>query len=138
MRLKGYREALHKAGINVNPSYVKYGDYTLESGYKSMLSLLLCDDRPTAVFASNYEMTMGAVMALHEKNIVVPKDMAIIGFDDMVMTSVVSPPLTAIAQPIEMIGRKAAALLLRRIHGDNDGMPQHICCPTTLIKRKSV
>ncbi|MFQ9509963.1 MAG: substrate-binding domain-containing protein, partial [Lachnospiraceae bacterium] len=87
---------------------------TIQGGYDSMVKLL-GKKQVTAVFVTNYEMTLGTILALNDKNIKIPEEMSIIGFDNLQLAQVVKPRLTIVTQPWEEIGRYAAELILRRM-----------------------
>jgi LacI family transcriptional regulator len=123
-RLAGYRSALRSRGIAAERGAVARGDYSMRGGHRAMLALLDRPSPPTAVFVTNYYMTLGAVIALNERAVRVPRDLSLVGFDSMELTQVVKPRLTAVVQPLEAIAETAAALLLRRMGGDREGYPQ--------------
>jgi DNA-binding LacI/PurR family transcriptional regulator len=92
--------------------------------------------RPTAVFVANNMMTLGALRALHEMQVRIPGDVALVSFDDMPWATSLNPPLTAVAQPDLEIGRSAAELLVARI-ADPQRAVRHIVLDSTLIVRAS-
>jgi LacI family transcriptional regulator len=135
-RFNGYKQALLEANIPVLPDLIEHGDYTQESGYTAMRRLLAVTPRPTAVFAANDMMAMGALRAIHEVGLSVPKDIAIVGFDDIPMAAFANPPLTTMRQPIADIGALAVNTLIDQL--ENLAEPGvHIRLPTTLVVRAS-
>ncbi len=92
----------------------------------------------TAVFVTNYEMTLGAIIAINEAGIKLPAELSIIGFDNLELSQVVKPKLTIIAQPLEEIGAQAAARMLSRLAGDTPEEPQIITLSTRLQLGESV
>ena len=94
---------------------VVYGGYTMEGGHEAMNTLLDRNPELTGVFVSNYEMTVGAMLALNERGLQIPRELSLIGFDNFELARVVKPRLTIAEQPIEEIGRKAAQLLLEQL-----------------------
>ena len=114
-RLSGYRSALEKAGVPYEEKLVVYGGYTMEGGHEAMNTLLDRNPELTGVFVSNYEMTVGAMLALNERGLQIPRELSLIGFDNFELARVVKPRLTIAEQPIEEIGRKAAQLLLEQL-----------------------
>lgn len=114
-RLLGYRQAVLGQGILARDQLVSFSDYTLQGGYESMKALLRDNPGMTAVFATNYEMTLGAIMALGELGVKVPGEMSFIGFDNLQLSQVVRPRLTVIAQPLAAIGEAVAQRLLARL-----------------------
>jgi len=114
-REQGYREALRHLGINVDPANLVEGDFGLESGNRAALRLLSRPHRPTALFAANDMMAIGALKAARQMALRVPEDLSVIGFDDIQLSSFVSPSLTTVAQPKYTMGRRTAEILLTRI-----------------------
>ena len=135
-RLRGYRQAMKALGVPADDMMVVDGNYTVEGGYRAMGAL--CGGEATAIFATNYEMTLGAVIAIHEHGIRVPRDLSIVGFDSLELAQVCNPPLTMVVQPTAEIGRRAARLLLRRIEGDWADFPSTIWLTTELRDGASV
>lgn len=120
-RLKGYREAMEQAKIEVRPEYVKIGRFSVEHGYEKMKELIAMEDRPTAVFMSNYETALGGVMAVNDSELSCPEDISLFGFDDLLISSIVRPSLWTVEQPIETLCNNAVKLLLGRVeNGDSD------------------
>lgn len=116
-RLNGYYMALKSHRIDIDPSLVKDGDSTYESGYKIMEEYLDTTDI-SAVFVANNLMAVGAMHCLKDRNIEVPKQMAIISFDDYSWSVITSPAMSAIRQPTKEMGRIAAQMLVERIKND--------------------
>ncbi|MGH2561199.1 MAG: LacI family DNA-binding transcriptional regulator [Thermomicrobiales bacterium] len=117
-RLRGYRDALAGGGLAFDEDLVEYGDFREEGGYGAMQALLAKPVTPTAVFAANDEMAMGALRALAEAGRRVPDDVAVVGFDDIPVARLTSPPLTTVAQFPDRLGRRAAEMLLERLRGE--------------------
>ena len=137
-RLKGYYRVHEDYNLRVEEELVKFGDYELESGYTLLNELLRVSNPPTAIYVTNYEMTLGAVMALNEKNIEVPKEVSFIGFDNIQLAKVVKPSLSVVVQPMQQIGETAAALLLKRLRGDTGNFPVMLRLKTELLINDSV
>jgi LacI family transcriptional regulator len=116
-RLAGYKAALDDAGIPFDPCIVQEGDFTMESGMRACTRLLDATPRPTAIFAANDEMAIGAMKALAQHGINVPKDMAVVGFDNTALARVVTPALTTVAQPLRSLGSTATEMLIRLMTG---------------------
>lgn len=110
-RLLGYNQVLIQSLLQPEPSRVVYSDYTVQGGYESMKQLA-ADKDMTAVFVTNYEMTLGVMIAINELGIKVPEQLSLIGFDNMHLSQVVQPKLTIITQPLTEIGEKTAEILL--------------------------
>ncbi|MFQ6057978.1 MAG: LacI family DNA-binding transcriptional regulator [Anaerolineae bacterium] len=135
-RREGYEKALSEHGLEVDQSLIKIGDFKQDSGYQRACELLEMDDPPTAIFTANNLMTLGALNAIHEKGLNIPRDVAIVGFDDMPWAPSLDPPLTAVAQPTYELGCTAADLLLQRI-ADKDREIVEMKLEPTLIIRDS-
>jgi LacI family transcriptional regulator len=137
-RYKGYQRVLDDYGINIEKEYVLNGDYSIDAGYSLMKKLLQLDVPPTAVFVSNYETTIGAIMAINELGIQVPDKLSIIGFDQLELSKVIRPSLSVLAQPMAAIGEKAAEILYRRMNGDRENFPLMVRLKAQLYKGNSV
>ncbi len=114
-RLKGYVLALQEAGIPVTDDLVARGDYTISGGTEALKQLVEKNPDMTAVFVSNYEMTVGAMIQVNELNRKVPEELSIIGFDNVEFAKASMPRLSIVSQPTQEIGKKAAELLLKRL-----------------------
>ena len=137
-RLTGYLNALREAGITPDDEYIRYGDYTMDGGYQASQELLKLKRRPTALFVTNFEMTLGTMLALQHNNIRVPEDLSVIGFDKLELFGEIFPDLTLIRQPQLSIGREAANLMLDLL-GDRNGVSHRIVTLSTeLTEGKSV
>jgi LacI family transcriptional regulator len=117
-RVLGYKKALAEHDIPLDPILIRGGDFNENGGYEGMKGLLKLNPRPTAVFAANDLMAIGAMIALREEGLDIPDDIAVVGFDDIPAASLVNPPLTTIAQFPEQLGKRAAEMLLERLRGD--------------------
>jgi LacI family transcriptional regulator len=135
-RLAGYREALERAGIPVDPTLICEGTYLLGDGVQQTRYLLDHPDPPTAIFAGNDAQAAGVYQVLYERNIRVPDDMSVIGFDDVTYSAQMSPPLTTIHQPLVEMGKTAVNMLLRLIAGEQLES-NHVELSTSLVVRKS-
>jgi DNA-binding LacI/PurR family transcriptional regulator len=125
-RFAGYEKAMNRNGISIREEYVRNGSYSISGGYEATLDLFRLKKPPSALVISNYDMTIGAILAVHFLHKSVPDELSLIGFDDFPLTRVVSPPLSIISQPMVEMGRSAARLLFRRISGDYSGYPELI------------
>ncbi|MEQ1955878.1 LacI family DNA-binding transcriptional regulator [Mesorhizobium sp. CN2-181] len=136
-RLRGYRDALEAAGIPYRSEYVLRTTVDRIGGYRATQQVLSLDPLPTAIFAVNNMTVVGAMQALRERNMIVPKDMALACFDDVEHLAVLSPFLTVIDQPAETFGSLGAQLLLERISGKAGPRTRRIVLQTDLIVRAS-
>ena len=135
-RLGGYQDALRSAGIALRESFIVYSDFRQEGGYAAMARLLDLPEPPRAVVVANNLMTLGALQAVEERHVRIPDDLALVGFDDMPWAAFLRPPLTAVAQSAEELGRTAAQLLLKRLD-DPKRMVRQVVLPTQLMVRVS-
>ena len=119
-RYQGYRDAMEQAGIPIQKDYVRLTRFDVREGYEQMKKLLAMEERPTAVFLSNYETALGAVTALNEMDITCPDDVSLFGFDDLLVSKVVRPKLWMVVQPMEALSANAVRILLERIQEDED------------------
>lgn len=117
-RQAGFEKALLESGLTVNPAWIQEGDFDCASGFAAMERLLALPARPTALFVCNDMMAMGAISAVHQAGIVIPRDISIVGYDNVALAQYLSPPLTTINQPKEELGRLAVTRLLARINGE--------------------
>ena len=136
-RLKGYYDAFDSFSLPVNEDNILHGDYTVQGGYESMRRLLL-QSRVTAVFVTNYEMTLGAVIAVNEMGLKIPEEISVIGFDNMDLSRITHPQLTIVTQPLEQIGAQTAKLLLEHLTGNVPVSPVAVSLSTTLQEGASV
>ena len=133
-RLKGYRTALEEARIKFDPKLVVYADFHEPSGVLAINQLIEARQTFTAVFASNDQTAYGARLAFHQRNIRVPEDVSLIGFDDLPGSRYMIPPLSTIHQPVYELGQQAAKVLLKLI----DGTKSRVTLPEPeLVARES-
>lgn len=118
-RTEGYRRALQEAGIPFDDSKIIEGDWSATSGQDALLSFVEQGRVPTAVFAQNDRMAMGVLRAARDVNIKVPAQLAVIGVDDMPLSSYFDPPLTTMRQDMPRIGQEATRMLLDIIQKKN-------------------
>jgi LacI family transcriptional regulator len=116
-RILGYRRALAERDIPFDPALLHTGDYTVAAGVRESLELLRLPEPPTAIFAFNDLMAMGAMRAVQERGLRIPADVAVIGFDGLAITEHCSPPLSTVEQPVAEMSVAAIAMLLDRIKG---------------------
>ena len=117
-RLKSFSQVLNRVGIQIDPALVFIGDFSFESGYQVAESILNRPDRPTAIFAMNDRMALGIMKWASENGLRIPEDFSIVGFDDIQAASESQPPLTTVRQPGIEVGREAATMLVKLIHGE--------------------
>jgi LacI family transcriptional regulator len=134
-RIIGYRKALEEAGLPYDEKLVLRGDYHAQSGMDITHTILRMDPRPTAIFALNDLMALGALRAAAEAGCSVPSDLAVVGYDDLELSHFTNPPLTTIAQPKTEIGAQAVDLLVDRM-SRKDRPPSRVVLPPELIVRR--
>lgn len=135
-RLKGYQQALEEAGIGYCPDLVYESNYRLEGGIEALPYLL--GKGVTAIFAFNDMIALGVYKAIRNYGLSIPKDISIVGFDDIFISDVLEVPLTTVHQPIEEIGRRALTELLELInHGPGEGELEQVVFKPILKVRAS-
>lgn len=137
-RRKGYIRVHQDYNVDIDESLMLGGNFSVESGYRLLREFWEMDERPSAVLVTNYEMTIGAIMAINELGIQVPEELSIIGFDNIQMAHVVKPPLSIVEQPMKEIGETAARLILKRLDENYDGFPEIHRLKTKLHVKESV
>jgi LacI family transcriptional regulator len=136
-RIRGYRQALERDGIPFDANLLFAGDYSPASGLAHGRALLASAAPPTAVFAFNDLMAMGVMQAAHERELRIPDDVAVIGFDGLALTEHICPPLSTIAQPTAAMSAAAIGMLLDRIKGCAPSEPRVKTFAAKLIARAS-
>lgn len=135
-RVAGYRQALDQAGCTLLPEYEVQGDFSQESGYRAMNRLLGVLPAPTAVFATDDVMAIGALQCLHDREIPVPHRISVVGVNDDPRGPYLTPPLTTVHIPIFDMGVMAATRLLQVLRG-RGGSPGPVILPGNMVVRAS-
>ena len=139
-RLSGYFKALKEAGIPIRDSLIFHGDYTIQGGVRGLEELVRSNPDMTAVFVTNYEMTMGAMIGVNELGIKIPEQLSMIGFDNLQFARACNPKLTIVSQPTDGIAREVARIMLE--HLENGKQENEECfsekLQTEIIEGKSV
>lgn len=135
-RVTTYKRSLQAAGIPVDPRYIAVCHHTLRDGYHAAEQLLALNPRPTAIVGINDLMAFGALQACLRRGLAVPAEISVAGFDDLPMSSLLSPPLTTGRADGAEIGRQCVRMILERMR-DPERPPQRIHLPTRLIVRGS-
>jgi LacI family transcriptional regulator len=117
-RLAGYRDVLTEHGLPVDEALIRHGNWGVDSGYEAARELLALEKRPTAIFAANDIMALGAIYAIQKAGLEVPADIAVVGYDDRDFTAWIRPALTTIRMPSFEMGQAAARLLLEQINNE--------------------
>jgi LacI family transcriptional regulator, xylobiose transport system transcriptional regulator len=135
-RIDGYRAALETAGVVYDPALVRHGNFHHEAGYTEGLALLRTPDRPTAIFTGNDLQALGLYEAARELGLRIPRDLSVVGFDDLPLARWISPPLTTVRQPLTEMAEAAARLVLDLSRGNQPGTLR-VDLATRLVERGS-
>lgn len=135
-RRQGYTEALTDNGLEVREDLIVTGDFRSGSGHAGVIQLMAAEKKPTAIFACNDIMAIGAIAAARELGLDVPGDISIVGFDDIALASLIVPQLTTVAQPKRLLGKTGAKLLLKKIRHET-GQGKNVVLKPELIVRQS-
>ena len=135
-RLQGYLSALKKFNLPVCEEYIIHSGFSQESGEADTYELLNCSERPDAIFAINDRKAVGAMLALKNKKIQIGKEIGVVGFTNDLISALISPSLTTIAEPAFDIGKESCELLLKHIKKKNF-IPEEKILPGRLIVRES-
>lgn len=138
-RLDGFRDAVGELGLPLGEDFVQTGDFFMDSGYAcgGRLAALPAHRRPTAVFVAGDEMALGAMHAFADAGLDVPRDIAVVGFDDIEAAGLVRPGLTTMAQDSLAIGAAAVTALLGFVEGGTGDSGAPVLTPTRLVVRQS-
>ena len=136
-RLRGYREEIQRQGLAFRDDYVIYGDFYVESGAEGMARLLELPEPPTAVFAASDLMAVGALGTAGRAGLRVPDDIAIVGFDDILLAGLTQPPLTTLRQDKQGLGAAAGEALLALMEEEDGDAPAAVTLPVELVVRGS-
>jgi LacI family transcriptional regulator len=136
-RLRGYRDALQRSGLETDPALELTGEFTESSGYRAAREILQLRPLPTAVFAANDYMALGLLSALREAGLRVPGDMALAGFDDIEISRYLDPPLTTAHVDAHQLGSRAVRLLISHMRTPGRVGGTHEFLPATLVVRSS-
>ena len=137
-RLTGYERAMAEHGIEVRPKLIRSGSFHREHAIEDATELLAAKPTPTAIFAANNFLAEGALVALGQRGLRVPRDVSLVAFDDVEWMSMVDPPLTTVRQPTKDMARGAAELVLRRLQEGTTGPSTTMVFHTELVPRGSV
>ena len=135
-RLAGYRAAMDEAGLRVPPEYIQWGNWEFSSGMKQTEVLLTLTLPPTAIFAMNDLMAAGCYAAIKRRNLNIPDDISVVGFDNREIAYSLFPSLTTVALPNRQIGYATADQLLQQL-GDQRLKPSATVLPCSIIRRDS-
>lgn len=137
-RFNGFMEAMRDAGLEVPPDYQVRGTHSIATGYNGMKKLMALKDRPTGVFMSNYEITLGAMLSMNEAGFKCPDDISLLGFDDQLFFHLLQPQVYMVEQPMKALGERAVELLIGRMNGVVNEDPIEIALGTRLQEGNSI
>ncbi len=137
-RFNGFMEAMRDAGLEVPADYQIRGTHSIATGYNGMKKLMALKDRPTGVFMSNYEITLGAMLSMNEAGFRCPDDISLLGFDDQLFFHLLQPQVYMVEQPMKALGERAVELLIGRMNGIIDEDPIEIALGTRLQEGNSI
>lgn len=135
-RVEGVREALLARGLVLAPPYLVETEYAVDAGAEAAKRLLALSPRPTAIICGNDVQAAGAILGARETGLAAPRNVSIVGFDDIELATVVAPALTTVRVPHRRMGRAAAQLLLRMVGSDDPG--ESIAFETGIVERASL
>jgi LacI family transcriptional regulator, xylobiose transport system transcriptional regulator len=134
-RLAGYRSAMAMASLPVDPDLIRYGDFHVEGGYENALKMLAEDHPPTAIFAGSDLQALGVLEAARTSGLHVPRDLSVVGYDDVPIARWSSPALTTVHQSLKEMAEEATRLVLRLREGE--ATPTRMDLGVDLVVRQS-
>ncbi len=133
-RLQGYKKALKYHHIDLDEKLIYEGNWSADSGYQALSHFLTLDPPPTAIFCSNDLIAMGVIKAANNHHLKIPDDISIVGFDDIHLASFTTPSLTTMRQPIEMVGKRAADIIIDSLTGKLKNKEKVILDPELIVR----
>lgn len=135
-RVDGYRSAHDEAGVPLDPTLTRWGDFYVDGGYENGLALLSRPDRPTAIFAGSDMQALGVLRAARELGLRVPEDLSVVGYDNLPLTEWIGPALTTVNQPLKEMAGTATRMVISLARGES--IPnRRIDLATSLVVRES-
>lgn len=136
-RMIGYKDTLQKYGLPIEEELIVYSEFDRNYAYSCTLDLLDMPNPPDAIFAVSDRLAVGALLALKERGVQVPNEVALVGFNDEPLVSLLTPAISSIAQPAFEMGRVAAQLLVELINSEGALPYRTVTLKPSLIKRES-
>lgn len=136
-RLTGYREAISTAGLSLASALIRVGDWQMESGRQALLEMWREGVHPTAIYAANDLMAIGAISALTELGVRIPDDVAVLGHGNVPFAAMINPPLSSVAEKEYQWGEKAVELIVERATHSYEGPARNIMLPYHIVIRQS-
>lgn len=137
-RIKGYQKALAESGVPFNELLIKGTTYREERGYRTMKEFLLLKRVPTAIFAFGDFLAIGVIRAIRDKGLKIPEDLAVVGFDDILISRFIDPPLTTVAQPKYQMGAIAIQMLIKMIKKEPLENSKVVLEPELIVRKSSM
>jgi len=135
-RLDGYRSAMNTAGLEIDPSLLRFGNFQVDGGREIANELLSGENRPTAIFAGSDLQALGVIDAARSHGLRIPRDLSVVGYDDLQLAQWSSPALTTIHQPLTKMAEEAARLVIRMSETELENIPR-MDLATRLVVRES-
>jgi LacI family transcriptional regulator len=132
-RYRGFCDAMKKHRIKISPFFIRNCEFQETRSHETVIELLGSENRPTALFSFNSLMTIGAIKAIHSMNFSIPKDISLVGFDEIPGHGIFTPSVTYVLQPIEELGRNATKILLEKIEHPTSGKKHRLFLKPKLI-----
>lgn len=136
-RRDGYLASLRQHGLPVDESLIVHGEFDRQDAYRATLQLLDRKDRPDGIFTISDRLAVGAFLALRERGVAVPQEVALVGFNDEPVASLLSPALSSVSQPAFEMGKMAAQLFVEQLNSDQQFSPRTVVMKPTLVVRES-
>ena len=136
-RLSGFKKALEEGGIPIKKEYIKEEEFTFEAGYKAAEELMSLHTPPDAIFASNYDFSIGALKYLKEHNYKIPQDVALIGYDEEPWADLIESPLTLVKYPLTEAGEAIGKRIVELLEAKEFKEAKELSFEPTLVIRKS-
>jgi LacI family transcriptional regulator len=133
-RYQGYLDVLKEKKVPINKDLITQGSYSQESGYENAKQLMKLPNPPDAIFCCDDEIALGAMKALSEMDLHVPKDVAMVGFDDSMISSHPQIQLTTVSQDVKLMGKLCTKYVVNRIENKADSTQQTILEPHLIIR----
>lgn len=133
-RVRGFRQAMEDAGLTLEERWIRESAYHVADGKQTAAALLAEPDAPTAVFACNDLLAIGVIQAARERGMAIPRDLSVVGFDNTILATIIDPPLTTIAQPIQEMGKQVVDLVARNIDGQSASKQRFVLLPELIVR----
>lgn len=136
-RVRGYRHALEESGVPFDESLIVQSDFSVSAGKDAALSLFDRDVPPSAIFACNDVLAIGVLQAAKQRDITVPEQLSVVGFDNTMLAEIADPALTTIAQPIQAMGHQVVDLITQEINQEKRVKQRVVLLPELIVRRST-